>query len=217
MDIATALVDLVRAAIFAAAHLLGGSIGAGVLAVSITLRVALLPLTLRLARRAGTQRRILASIKPELAQLSQRYRTDPEELWRRTLALYRRAGYRPLDPAALLGGLAQVPVLGAVYGALRRGLGAAASFLWIADLGRPDVLLAVAVAGLAGAASFLGAHAAAESVRGAWITASLGVALTLLVFWHASAGLLLSWGASVAVNIVQGAVLVRERRQRGAQ
>ena len=66
-------VELLRAAIFGAAHVCGGSLGSGVLLVSAVVRLALLPLTLRLARRAREQQAKLATLKPQLDALQRRY------------------------------------------------------------------------------------------------------------------------------------------------
>lgn len=207
---ADAFVDLIRAAVFVVAHLLGGSIGGGVLAVSLAARLALLPLTLRLARRAAGQREKLARLQPELARLRERYRRDPGELWRRTQALYRRAGYRTFDPQALVGGLLQVPVLGSLYAAVRRGLGAGAPFLWVADLTRPDALLALGVAALTAAGTYLAARSGAP--RHAAAQAALSGLLALLIFGRASSALLLGWAGSAAGNVVQALVLARRPR-----
>src|SRR5438874_2978585 len=134
--------DFFRAAIFAAAHVFAGSLGAGIVAVSLGVRLALLPLTIRLARRALAQQAILARLQPELQRLQARYRNDPAARMQRIQALYRREGLRLFDPVAVLGGLVQLPVLAGVYAAVRQGLGAASSFLWISNLLRSDVWLA---------------------------------------------------------------------------
>jgi len=205
------LVDALRAAIFAAAHVLG-SVGAGVLAVSLLLRLALLPLTLRLARRSLAQRRLLARIQPELTALNERFKKEPDRLWRETMTVYRRNGYKPVDIPGLAGGLAQLPILGGIFTAVRSGLGAMGSFAWIADLARPDGALALLVALTTGVASYVGVQTGATSPRAAWTAAAFGTTLSLLLFWKASSVLVLSWGASSAVNLVQGVLLRRERR-----
>ena len=46
------VIDLLRALIFGVAHVCNGSVGVAVILVSFAIRLALLPLTLRLARRA---------------------------------------------------------------------------------------------------------------------------------------------------------------------
>jgi YidC/Oxa1 family membrane protein insertase len=205
------LVDPMRVLIFAAGHLLGGSLGAGILAVSAALRVLLLPLTLRLARRAMRQQRLLAALQPELRRIEKRHAKEPGVLARKTLELYRGAGYHPFDPAALLGNLAQLPVLGTMFVALRQAVSGGASFLWVANLARPDAALALLVAAISGGAAWAGAHAAGVPGRGASLAVGVSTLVSLAIFWHASAGMLLSWGSSSAVNLVQAALLRRER------
>ena len=68
-----AFVEVIRAAIFSAAHVCGGSLGGGILLVSAVVRIALLPLTLKLARRAREQQAKLAALKPELDAIRRRH------------------------------------------------------------------------------------------------------------------------------------------------
>ncbi len=119
------LVDLLRALIFGVAHVCNGSVGVAVILVSFTIRLALLPLTLRLARRAREHQRRLKELQPELERLQRRYAKDPATLWRETLRLYRRRGVKHVDSAGLLGGLAQASSLrGALLNAApRTGIG----------------------------------------------------------------------------------------------
>ena len=206
------LVDPLRAAIFALAHLLNGSLGAGIVGVSFLLRLALLPLTLRLARRAAAQQRILASLKPELLVIDERYRTDPAKHLQKTRALYARHGVRPFDLPVVLGGLVRLPIVGGLYGALKNLTGAG-SFAWIADLARPSLVTAIGVSVMSGASAWLASHAASGTVRAPAVMALVASGIGFFFLWHLSAGLVLSWGASSVIDLVQGAILVRERRR----
>ena len=118
----TQLVDLLRAVIFGVAHVCNGSLGLAVCLVSFALRLALLPLTLRLARRALMHQRRLLALKPEVDRLRKRHVNDPTAQWRETAAFYERRGVKPVDPAGLFGALVQVPIFGAFFAALRRGV-----------------------------------------------------------------------------------------------
>src|SRR4051812_22367293 len=140
-------VELLRAAIFAAAHVCGGSLGGGILPVSAGVRLALLPLTLRLARRAREQQAKLAALRPELEALQRRYANDPGRLLRETRAIHAKHGISLLTPSGLVGMAIQFPVLGGLFAAVRTGLGATVRFLWVGDLARPDgALLLIATA-----------------------------------------------------------------------
>jgi YidC/Oxa1 family membrane protein insertase len=73
----TDVVDVLRAIIFGVAHVCNGSVGVAVILVSLAIRLALLPLTLRLARRAREHQRRLNELRPELERLQRRYANDP--------------------------------------------------------------------------------------------------------------------------------------------
>src|SRR5262249_50375749 len=137
------------------------------------------------------------------------------ELGRQTLELYRQAGYRPFDLGALAGNLAQLPVLAAMYGALRTVLRDGARFLWVGNLAQPDTWLALIAVAVTGLASYTGGHSLGQPPRAAMTGAVIGAVIAGILFWHASAGLVLSWGASSAANLVQSAILKRQVRVRG--
>ncbi|TMF04910.1 MAG: hypothetical protein E6I38_12375 [Chloroflexi bacterium] len=210
------LVDIVRAALFAMGHLFGGSMGAAIFTVSLLVRLALLPLTIRLARRAMAQQAILTSLQPQLERLKARHRDQPKELWRRTRALYRKAGYRPFSPPSILGTVVQAPLLAGVYGAVRSGIATGVRFLWIPNLARPDALLALTVAALTAAVTYLGIRHATPPGRSVSLPVLVGTLVALVLFWRTSAALLLSWGATTVGNVLQASLLARRHPSRGA-
>jgi YidC/Oxa1 family membrane protein insertase len=207
------LTEPLRLALLATAQVLGGNLGAAIIVVSAALRLLLMPLTIKLAERARAQQGILDSLKPALAALREQYGTDQDELAKRTLGLYRQAGYRPLDLGALAGNLAQLPVLAAMYGALRTLLKDGGRFLWVGNLGQADSGLALIAVAVTGIAAYAGGHSLGQPPRAAITAAGISAAIACILFWHASAGLVLSWGASSATNLVQSAILARRIRR----
>ena len=209
------VIDLLRATMLGVAQVCNGSIGAAVILVSLAIRLTLLPLTLRLARRARAHQRRLAELKPELDRMQRRYANDPSALWRETAALYRKRGVSPVDGRGMFGGLAQAPVFIALYSALRRGLGEA-RFLWIANTSVANGVLTMLVAILTGIA--LAISPAPESARNAQImTAVLIAALTLWFLGSTSALFALSTGTGSLVGILQGLILRRDDARRTLQ
>ena len=208
--ISSVFVDPVRVVLFAAAHLFGGSLGAGILAVSFAVRLAFMPLTLRWARRAEVQRRILEGMKPELAEIEKRYAAQPVRFIQKRKELYDRAGYRQIDREAVLGGLARWPFVAGIYGTLRsiRQLG---SFAWIKDLALPNAPLTMLIAAGSSTAAYLTSRAPGNE-RAALASVMIGSAISVAILWHLSSAVALSWAANTAGDLIQSVVLVRERR-----
>jgi YidC/Oxa1 family membrane protein insertase len=202
--------DPMRALIFAAAHLFGGSLGGGIFAVSLAARLVFMPLTLRLARRARERQRILDRLQPELAQLKKRHARQPDKLVEAIHAAHQREGIDPVDKQALLGGLARLPVLGGIYGALR-SIPRLGSFAWVADLAKPNLPLALLVTAGSATSTYIMNHGGAT--RTLALSAIVGSAIGLAFLLHMSSAIALSWGASVVGDVVQNVVLLRERRR----
>ena len=166
MDAWAVVVGLFRELVFSAAHLFGGSIGAGVLAVSVATRLALLPLTLRVARRVREHQQRVRALAPELERLRRRYGSDRARLAEETMTLYRRRGVR-LMPGGVFGSMAlQLPISLALYQAVAQGIGRGARFLWIRDLAAPDPTVAAVAATLAGFAATTGDIVAIQDAMG---------------------------------------------------
>lgn len=213
----TAFVELIRITIFSAAHGCAGSLGAGVVCVSIALRLALLPLTLRLARAARDKQERIATLKPQLDALQKRHAADPARLMRETQAIYAQNGIRFMSLEGVVGLLVQAPLLSGLFAAVRSGLGARVPFLWIGDLARPDGWLVGLVALLAGAMFAIPRQQPPPGAPSASAMVVLGVVATLVFIWTASSAVALSVGAGSLVSGVQGLLLARDRvRERTA-
>lgn len=207
----TEAVEQLRALIFAVAHFCNGSLGLGIFFVSLGLRLALLPLTLRLARRGLERQRRLAALKPALLRLQERYRDDPAEFARRSYALQRKHGIQIMDPAALRAGLVQLPILGSLYSALRQGIGAGVPFAWIRDLSRPNAGLALLVTAGTLVAMLLAPNPEASRAVMAVTSLLLGAA-TLWFLASTSAAFGVAAGAGAVVSALQGLLLRRAAR-----
>jgi len=196
------VVDLVRAGVFAMAHVCGNSVGSGILAVSVLVRLALLPVTLRAARLGLEHQRKLAALQPELARLQARHGKDRARLADATARLYRAHGIGPLPRGAIGAALVQMPIGAALYQAIS-GVGPRLGFLWVADLARPDAAMAALAALAAAAAMSIGGP---PGNRGA---VAIGALVTLYIAWRMTASVALYWVASGTVGAVQALVLRR--------
>ena len=197
-------VETLRTAIFMASQVCGGNVAGGILIVTACVRLALLPLTLRMAKLSAAHQQALASLKPELNRLRRRYHEQPERLSRETQRLFAREGVKPLPLASCFGGLAQMPIFVALFAAVRKCAALGGRFLWIRNIAQPDGLLAVLVA-LLTCLSVAVTRNTPEQGRAAMIV--LPMILALIALWQLSAGIALYWGVSSAFALTQSVVI----------
>jgi YidC/Oxa1 family membrane protein insertase len=117
-----------------------GHPGAAIIALAVSVKILLLPLT-GLAERLQEQvNATQARLQPGIDAIKAGYRG--EERTRRTIALYREHGVHPLYTLkSLVGFMIQLPVFVAVFDMLAEDFDLQhVSFLWILDLSRPDAL-----------------------------------------------------------------------------
>jgi YidC/Oxa1 family membrane protein insertase len=201
-------VELLRATIFSAAHVCGGSLGGGILLVSAGIRLALLPLTLRLARRARQQQARLAALTPQIEALQRRYANDPRRLMREQQALYAANDIKMMTPSGLVGIGVQLPLMSGLFAAVRRGLGTKVRFLWVPDLARPDGIVLVCAAAVTAWVTMSTPMPGRSAPPGAMVVVS--VLVTMAFLWSASSAVALSVGAGSLVNVLQNWLLSRD-------
>jgi YidC/Oxa1 family membrane protein insertase len=202
------LVDAVRVALFAAAHVMGGSMGAAILAFSLAVRIALLPLTVRATKRMRAQQAKLRQLKPRLDALAKRLGKDPGRLREATSALYREHGLSAMPD--LSNALVQWPIALAIFKSLRDGVATNTRFLWIRDLTRPDVGLALVAAVIAAVSARFGGG---EAPRTAMV---IGATVTFLFAWRMSASIALYSIAWSGVSAAESFALSIAERRKGA-
>jgi YidC/Oxa1 family membrane protein insertase len=191
------------------AQMYGGNLAWAIITLSILTRLALLPLTLRMARHAQAQQRLLHRLRDQIGALKKRYKSDPAELAAKLSELYRRHGVKPVDGRNLAGGALQALVGAGLYSAIRRGIAQGHRFLWISDLARPDGILVLATGAITLFASIVGPHLPGQS-RAA--TAVLPAILTVVLAWRLSSAVVLYWASSAAMNWFQSLLLRRSTR-----
>jgi YidC/Oxa1 family membrane protein insertase len=201
-------VDLLRAAIFAYAQACGGNLGIGIVAVTFLVRMAMLPLTLRLARLSAAHQEAMRKLKPELDRIRKRFKNKPERMAHETKRLFEREGVSPLPLKGCLGTVVQMPVLLAMFSAVRGCVAAGGRFLWIRNIAKPDFVLTLAVTALTYATIALGASST-EHNKALMIAAP--TIITFFVLSRMAAGIGLYWGASSLVSLLQAVVIHRER------
>ena len=112
-----------------------GSWGIAVICLTIVVRSAMFPISIKQARGAAK----MQAIQPEIAALKEKYGTDKEKLARAQMELFRKHNYNPA--AGCLPLFLQLPIFMGLYQSLNHAVDLRmASFLWVENLAAPDAL-----------------------------------------------------------------------------
>ncbi len=200
-------VMLLVAALFALAQAYGG-LGPAIIMLSLSVHLALLPLTLRMARRAQEQKAKLLALEPTIRTLRAKYRSDRQRLKAELLKLYRQHGYSAMDMRNFMDVLIQLPIVAGLVTAIRRGLGAGGRF-WISNLVQPDAILALLIGVLTYLAAILG-PGMPQQIR--IVAALIPALLAAYVAWNLASGIGLYWATSTAVGMLEYRFLLPSRK-----
>ncbi|WP_315323465.1 YidC/Oxa1 family membrane protein insertase [Fusobacterium pseudoperiodonticum] len=124
-----------------------GNFGVSIIIVTILIKIALLPLTLKQDKSMKEMKKL----QPEIEKIKEKYANDKQMLNIKTMELYKEHKVNPLGGCLPL--LLQLPILFALFGVLKNGIiPKDSSFLWL-KLSVPDPFYVLPV--LNGAVSFL--------------------------------------------------------------
>ncbi|MEP6836342.1 MAG: YidC/Oxa1 family membrane protein insertase [Gemmatimonas sp.] len=213
MPLWLAFVDAIRALLLSLSHVAGGSIGAAIFALSVLVRVVMLPLAVKAAIKGRESAERLKALEPELKLLQERYAKDPKRMWTESAALRQKHGIEMMPGTAKLQMLIQAPLGFAVYKVVAENVTRAGRFLWMADLARPDVLITGIAASVASLAVLLAPTNGGANNK---VNAVVMGAITVVIAWRLAAGVGLYWVGSNVVGVVQSLIVRRivNRRSR---
>lgn len=215
MDIWATWLDSIGSVIALLASDAGLGLGLAIVVATVLLRTVLLPLAWPIAYRACIRQKKMAKLQPELRALQDGYRDKPEVYLQKMQQLYRAHGLTMLDGKGLVGALAQLPVFLGMFQALRDA-GDGVKFLWVPNLLRPDVALAL-IAGLTTMLMMAVNPDLPEQVRLLMIIVPSVIAIVAALQF--SSALAIYWATSNTFSALQTVVLhavVRRRLRSGA-
>jgi YidC/Oxa1 family membrane protein insertase len=194
----------------ALASLFEGNMGWAILVLALTVRLALLPLTLHLSRKMLVNQRKIRDLQPQVDAIRERLKHDPQALFAAVSKLYRQNGADVFDRSCILGAFVQLPVFGLLYKTVSNASAAGGSFLWMRNLASFDAVVTAVVLVLTGIAAY---YLPSGSNAPSTVMVAVQIAITAIFLWKMSAGLGLYWVASSGVSIVQNVVLRREQKR----
>lgn len=154
MDIWTAWTALLENGIHLLSAQLGLSEALAIIALTLFARLALMPLSFRAAYNMYQNQMAIRDAKPEIEHLKEVYKDNPSEITKRTMALYKKRGIKFLGKTMVFN-IGSQSLLGLGLFQTLKNMTFSSKFLWISNLGKPDVILALAVGSLMFASMFL--------------------------------------------------------------
>lgn len=142
MNLWTMWLDILRGLLDELSSEAGLGLGLAIILGTVLLRAVLLPISWSVAYRGCIRQKKMLKLQPDLQRLKDQHADKPDVYMREITALYRKHGLAFVDGRSLLGALAQMPLFLGMFQALR-SMGDGVRFLWIANLLRPDALLAL--------------------------------------------------------------------------
>jgi YidC/Oxa1 family membrane protein insertase len=116
-------------------HKLFGSWGIAIICLTIVVRSAMFPVSIRQARGAAK----MQALQPEIAELKKKYGNDKEKMARAQMELFRKHKYNPVS--GCLPVFLQLPIFMGLYQSLNHAVDLRlANFLWVDNLAAPDAL-----------------------------------------------------------------------------
>lgn len=179
------------------------SYGLAIILMTIIIRVLILPLGVKQIRSSL----IMNKIQPEVKKLQEKYKKDPQRAQKEMMKLYKEKGASPFSGCLPL--LIQWPILLALYYVFNHLTGInGIGFLWIKDLGKPDIVLAV----LSGLTTFLSGWLIMPSDDSPQANQSrkmnIGMGIFMIVIsWKLKSALVLYWVVSNLIQIAQNFVV----------
>jgi YidC/Oxa1 family membrane protein insertase len=210
MDIWALWLDSIRGVVMALAGDAGLGLGLAVVVATVLLRTLVLPVAWPIAYRACIRQKKIAKLQPELKALQEKFREQPDVYLRKLKELYDTNQIAMIDGKGFLGGLAQMPVFLGMFQVLRDA-GEGVRFLWIPNLLRPDILLAL-VAGLTTALMMAVNPDLPEQVRILLIVLPSIIAIVMALQF--SSVLAIYWAISNSVSAIQTLALHAVVRRR---
>ncbi|MET0982531.1 MAG: membrane protein insertase YidC [Telluria sp.] len=192
------------------AMLFDGNMGWAILVLALTVRLALLPLTLHLSRRMLSNQQKIKALQPEVDAIRARLAAKPADMFAAISALYKANGAHIMDRSSVVGMLVQLPVFGLLYKAISNASSGSGPFLWMKSLASPDAAVTAIVLLLTAISAYYFPSAAGGP---AMFMVVVQVLVTAFVLWKLSAGLGLYWVASSSIGAVQTFVLRHEQRR----
>lgn len=174
------------------------SYGLAIILVTLIIKIVLLPLNIKSIRSSIR----MTKIQPEVKKLQDKYKNDPQRAQQEMMKLYKDKGVSPFGGCLPL--LIQWPILLALYYVFNNITGInGVTFLWVKDLAKPDIVLAVLSGATQYYAGLIMNPSGGDSNPQSKQTAAMNLYMSLfmiVISWKLKSALVLYW---VVSNLIQ--------------
>lgn len=181
------------------------SYGLAIILVTVIIRLILLPLNIKQTKSSIA----MNELQPETKKIQEKYKNDPKRSQQEVMKLYKEKGANPLSGCLPM--LIQWPIFIALYYVFNNLHGInGVHFLWISDLSKRDVVLAV----LSGLTTYFSGSLMMPSGNSAQAKQSATMNISMSVFmifisWSLKSALVLYWVINNTIQIIQTLVMKR--------
>ncbi|AYD41379.1 membrane protein insertase YidC [Clostridium fermenticellae] len=181
------------------------SYGITIILVTVIIRLIILPLNLKQMKSSI----IMNEVQPELQKIQNKYKNDPQKAQEKMMKLYKENGVNPLGGCLPM--LIQWPIFIALYYVFNNLQGInGVHFLWIQDLAKRDIILAL-LSGITTYYSGILMMPAGDSAQ-AKNTTTMNIAMSgfmVFISWSLKSALVLYWVVNNLIQIAQTLVIKR--------
>lgn len=179
------------------------SYGIAIILVTAIIRLILLPLNIKQTKSSIA----MNELQPETKKIQEKYKNDPQRSQQEVMKLYKEKGANPLSGCLPM--LIQWPIFIALYYVFNNLHGInGVHFLWINDLAKRDVVLAV----LSGLTTYYSGSLMMPSGNSAQAKQSATMNISMSIFmifisWSLKSALVLYWVVNNSIQIIQTIVM----------
>jgi YidC/Oxa1 family membrane protein insertase len=179
------------------------SYGIAIILMTAIIRLILLPLNIKQTKSSIA----MNELQPETKKIQEKYKNDPQKSQQEVMKLYKEKGASPLSGCLPM--LIQWPIFIALYYVFNNLHGiSGVHFLWISDLGKRDVVLAV----LSGLTTYFSGSLMMPSGNSAQAKQSATMNISMSIFmifisWSLKSALVLYWVVNNSIQIIQTIVM----------
>lgn len=175
------------------------SYGFAIILMTLIIRLILLPLNIKQTKSSIA----MSELQPETKKIQDKYKNDPQRAQQEMMKLYKEKGANPLSGCLPM--LIQWPIFIALYYVFNNLSGInGVHFLWIQDLAKRDIILAV----LSGITTYYSGSLMMPSGDSAQAkqsaTMNIGMSIFMIfISWSLKSALVLYWVVNNLIQIIQ--------------